>query len=107
MTNDELNRKVATLQGWKIDDLTGRWIDEDGDGYDEYGWPPDYCADPAMWGRLFQELAAKNRYVALYAVRNGMVAGVDDANGRRHNAQSDTPGRALALACLASQEARQ
>jgi len=93
MTNDELNRKVAELRGWAVD---------------EHGTPPDYCDNPAMWGRLFIELVAEGNYVHLvYENRTRRYEGWVERPKPHFTTPpvfSDSPGRALCLAYVTTME---
>lgn len=107
MTNDELNRKVAELRGWKPwleytyrDGSVTRWRNE----------VHNYCDDPAAWGGLFTELAEKGHHVDLwYDNDNGFFDACIQLKHRTDNhsgVDRELPGRALCLAYVASQEGR-
>lgn len=101
MTNDELNRKVATLRGWKPINLgAAGWHWETPHG--GIRALPNYCTDPAAWGGLLIELAAEGREARIGVSLLGKWSAVVSM----HPAIADSPGRALALAFVASQEGR-
>lgn len=107
MTNDELNRKVAELRGWKPwleytyrDGSVTRWRNE----------VPNYCDDPAAWGGLLSELATESMQITLVFIKRPKPLkewGATIWRGHKMWMQSDdTPGRALCLAYVTSQEGR-
>ena len=102
MNNDELNRKVAELRGLhqcQCDPNCGFWYPNAGG---DQMLLPDYCADPAAWSGLFVALTGEGLVPMLeYDGLGTYVASVG-----RYGRPADTPGRALALAYIASQEGR-
>lgn len=106
MDDAELNRAVAAARGKKIETI-GRidWIDEGG-GY--MLAVPNICTDPAAWGGLLEELAAQNTTPSLHrgpSLAHNTVewfATVYNTYGTPQHAHDPKPGRALALAFLAS-----
>lgn len=109
MTNDELNRKVATLRGLtqcQCEPNCGFWYT----AAEEQTLLPNYCDDPAAWGGLFVELGNEG-YAPFLDTRNGMVLSarfkaivIDDR--QTYIGIADSPGRALCLAYIVSQEGR-
>lgn len=116
MTDQELNRKVAELRGYTSEIEEGYWpntseVWRDKNGYKVgKGYLPDYCNDPAAWGALLSELAAENGQITLVFISRPkplLEWGATIWRGHKMWMQSaDSPGRALALAYVASQEGR-
>ena len=109
MTNDELNRKVAEARGWTSISYNAdeqAWYGTQPKTVASDAWIPNYCDDPSAWGALLIEIARERRdanvsitwafFFHTWHATIGMITRADPS-----------PGRALALAYLASQEARQ
>lgn len=99
MNDLELNRAVALARGWEVSN-DGVW--------DGNVWlmdiPPLVCTDPGAWGALFTQLMAEKYAPGLNAQFNGELceAILSTPDGKIFTAIDPLPGRALALAFLAS-----
>lgn len=133
MTDQELNRKVAELRGLSVyhydKDIAKNCyfvlLDSDLNavvpfdreagirtGYratevEAWADAPNYCADPAAWGGLFVELAGEGYCPVISAgTQKRIVYAAIYTPESAHTGSDPSPGRALALAYVASQEGR-